>query len=62
MNQKPAGDAIRAKAERWYQAQVEKAAMAHGDRWAEHREWVENYLQEELRQRLTAIGWKGGCV
>ena len=53
---------IRAVAEAWYQRQLEKATKAHRGRWVGHRAWVENYLQEELRQRLTAIGWKGGHV
>ena len=53
---------IRAVAEAWYQRQLQKAAQAHGDRWVGHRAWVQNYLQEELRQRLTAIGWESGRV
>jgi len=53
---------IRAVAEAWYQRQLQKAAQAHGGRWVVHRSWVQNYLQEELRQRLTVIGWESGRV
>ena len=50
-------DSIKTAAQRWYDRELERCAAAHGKRWAEHREWVEAYLQEELRQRLTNRGW-----
>lgn len=49
---------VREKAAAWYARQVELLAKCHGDRWPEHREWVESYLKEELRQRLIALGWR----
>lgn len=49
---------IRARAEDWYARQIRTIAEAHGDSWTEHREWIEDYLREELRQRLHALGWR----
>lgn len=49
---------IRAAAQAWYERQIEVAAMAHGSSWPQHREWVEAYLREELRERLIALGWR----
>ncbi len=33
-------------------------AKAHGASWPEHKEWIEDYLREELRERLHALGWR----
>ena len=49
---------VRARAQAWYEAQIAIAAAKHGDKWPVHREWVENYLRTELRERLIALGWK----
>lgn len=49
---------IRAAASAWYEAQVALAAAKHGTAWPEHRDWVEAYLREELRERLIALGWR----
>jgi hypothetical protein len=46
------------KARAWYTRQLEILQRCHGARWPEHRHWVEAYLQEELRQRLIARGWR----
>lgn len=46
------------RAERWFNRQVEKLAKAHGDKWPDHREWLEDYLREEIRERLIALGWR----
>jgi len=51
-------DEILAMARRWYEAELQRCACAHGARWPEHCEWVEGYLREELRQRLAARGWR----
>jgi len=59
---RPATDAssaeILATARRWYEADLERCARAHGARWPDHCEWVEAYLNEQLRQRLAARGWR----
>lgn len=49
---------VRQRAEAWYSRQMEIIARAHGNRWPEHKEWIEDYLREELRQRLHALGWR----
>ena len=49
---------IRAKAEAWYAKQIETLQRCHGDKWPEHRGWVESYLKAELRERLLALGWR----
>lgn len=49
---------IKAKAGAWYARQLEVLAACHGSRWPHHRSWLEQYLQEELRQRLLALGWR----
>jgi hypothetical protein len=45
-------------AEQWYHRQLEVLARCHGSSWPEHREWVDAYLRQEIRQRLIAIGWR----
>jgi hypothetical protein len=49
---------IRQRAQDWYDRQMAISAKALGDKWAEHRDWVSDYLQEEIRQRLHALGWR----
>lgn len=49
---------IRAAAEAWFARQVEIARRALGTYWPAHREWVRDYLREEIRQRLIARGWR----
>lgn len=49
---------VLALAERWLIRQREILAKAHGSSWPQHREWVEAYLREEVRQRLIARGWR----
>ena len=49
---------IRQLSEQWYARQIEVLKLAHGKDWERKREWLESYLQEELRQRLIARGWK----
>ena len=51
-------DEIRAQAKAWYQRQIDVLSKAHGESWEANREWVEDYLKEELRQRLEARGWR----
>lgn len=49
---------VRALAEAWYRQQVERIAQCMGQFWPEHREWVEDYVAEEVRQKLLARGWR----
>ncbi|VTU36237.1 hypothetical protein [Variovorax sp. PBL-E5] len=49
---------IRQRAQQWYDRQMDSIARAHGARWPDHKEWMESYLREELRQRLHALGWR----
>lgn len=49
---------IRARAEGWYARQIKTIAESHGNAWPDHRQWIEDYLREELRQRLHALGWR----
>jgi len=44
-------------AERWFDGQCAALARRHGSAWPKHREWIEAFLREELRQRLAALGW-----
>lgn len=48
---------VRAKAQEWFDRQVAISSKALGSSWPEHREWVEENLKTELRQRLIARGW-----
>lgn len=49
---------VLAKAEAWYEAQLAILARCHGPRWPQHRDWIEAYLREQLRQRLIERGWR----
>lgn len=49
---------IKEKAGAWYARQLQVLAACHGHRWPLHRHWLEQYLREELRQRLLALGWR----
>ena len=49
---------IMALAETWYRRQVEISRQALGTFWPAHREWVIEYLRQEVRQRLIARGWR----
>ncbi|KWT64457.1 MULTISPECIES: hypothetical protein [unclassified Variovorax] len=49
---------MRVQAERWFERQCAISAKALGESWPGHRDWVESYLREEIRQRLIARGWR----
>ncbi|MET3371803.1 hypothetical protein ABIC89_000844 [Variovorax boronicumulans] len=49
---------VRARAVAWYDRQIVVIALAHGASWPEHRDWIESYLKEEIRDRLLALGWR----
>jgi hypothetical protein len=45
-------------AQEWFDRQIAIISKAHGDSWPTHKEWVEDYLREEVRERLIARGWR----
>ncbi len=49
---------MRLRAQQWFDRQVEVISKAHGPSWPKHRAWIEDYLREEIRQRLVALGWR----
>ena len=49
---------VLASAQAWFGRQVGLLRKAHGPSWPTHREWVLEYLREEVRQRLIARGWR----
>lgn len=49
---------IRERARAWHSRQIESIAKAHGASWPQHRDWIEDYLKAELRERLHALGWR----
>lgn len=49
---------VKANVKEWYRRQCEISKLALGPAWEKHRAWVEEYLQEEVRQRLIDRGWR----
>ncbi len=49
---------ILALAEAWLGRQRELLRKSLGAQWDLHREWIDAYLREEVRQRLIARGWR----
>lgn len=49
---------VQERAEAWFKRQCEISAQALGDKWPEHRAWVEDYLRQEIKERLIARGWR----
>jgi hypothetical protein len=43
---------VEAMAQAWFDRELERCRLAHGDAWPEHEAWVVDYLREELRERL----------
>lgn len=46
---------LRERAERWFEREMAIAERAHGARWPEHRDWVADYLRQEIRERLQDL-------
>jgi hypothetical protein len=44
----------------WFQRQMDRCAAKHGDNWPEHREWLAEYFNEELREHLEKKGARHG--
>lgn len=49
---------IRQRAQAWYDRQIEIISKAHGSSWPQHKDWVDDYLREQLRDRLHELGWR----
>ncbi|XAH21633.1 hypothetical protein AAFF27_16595 [Xylophilus sp. GW821-FHT01B05] len=49
---------IRQHARAWYDRQIAVLAQAHGASWPQHQGWINDYLREELRERLHELGWR----
>lgn len=48
---------VRRQANEWFHRQCEISARCLGPSWPAHQAWIEDYLKEELRERLLAMGW-----
>jgi hypothetical protein len=44
------------KVRQWWARQMQEIAAAHGANWPQHREWIADYLNAEVRERLV---WGG---
>lgn len=44
---------VQALAEAWFNQQMRRAEARHGAQWPENREWVADYLREEVQQRTA---------
>ena len=44
------------KARAWFQRHMDRCAAKHGSNWPEHREWLADYFNEELREHLESKG------
>lgn len=49
---------MRERAQQWFDRQIEILSKAHGPSWPNHETWIKDYLREEIRQRLRALGWR----
>jgi hypothetical protein len=49
---------LQAKAEAWFARQCAISEKALGARWPVLRVWVEDYLRQEIKERLIARGWR----
>jgi hypothetical protein len=47
-----------ALAHAWYARQMARLEKRHGPRWPANRDWLSDYLYEELRQRLLQLQWR----
>lgn len=45
--------ALRDRAQRWLEAELERAERGQGTRWPAHEVWVREYLAHELRERIA---------
>jgi hypothetical protein len=48
------------QARAWFALQMNKLEKAHGPHWPANREWLVDYLNEELRERAARKGAQHG--
>lgn len=48
------------KARAWFDRQMQHLEQKHGAKWPEHRAWLVEYLNEELREHLAKRGVNHG--
>ncbi len=39
----------------WWNRELAALQQAHGSRWPDHREWLHDYMNAEVRARLRAM-------
>ena len=44
------------KARAWFQRRMDYYAAKHGTAWPDTREWIADYINEELREHLESKG------
>lgn len=40
------------KARDWFDKEMARLEPLHGAKWTDHREWLADYLNEEIRERV----------
>ena len=48
------------KARAWFQRRMDYYAAKHGSAWPDTREWIADYINEELREHLEKKGARHG--
>ena len=48
------------KARAWFQRRMDYYAAKHGTAWPDTREWIADYINEELREHLEKKGARHG--
>ncbi len=54
INEKNIPPALLPKARAWFDRQIKHLEQAHGASWPDHREWLCDYLNAELREHLAS--------
>lgn len=44
---------LRASTRKWWISQMQQLEQAHGERWPDNRDWLIDYMNADLRHRLT---------
>ena len=47
--------ALLPQARTWFNRQLVHLEQMHGNRWPEHRQWLIDYLNEDVRQRVLSM-------
>ena len=37
----------------WFSAQVKRLETLHGDQWRDHKEWIADYLNAEVKELIV---------